>query len=248
MKFNTIEGKYWDTLGEYNYMFLPPPFAFDGKKAPGLVLAEVAMETGFPFNYNGKGVMDRASHHEKEKGYDLDHCYLVAINLEKFKGKPSLQNESYTMALYGKGADNKVNGHHMECFPFVKLSDHYAEWKQGQRDVKFEALDFLNNYDLGTTRLNFSGTSVNAHVTSETVKHRRGNIKIFWRNNNPKITIVRYGYASQHDDFMKEVSPDYTDMKISEWKGENGGAQPNGFCFEVDDQDTAFKYWEEFHN
>lgn len=244
---NRFEGKYWDSLGEYTYMFMPEGYDFDGETPPGFILYEMTKEYGHVGEYHGKAVDDRASHHVDGKDYDLNRCYLTSINLEKFKRDRRAQDESARFALWGKGKDNVNYGNHMECFPYVKLVDHYAEWKQGQRDVKFEAVDFINNYELGT-KWNNGGTSVNAHVTSETVKHRRGNIKIFWRNDNPKITVVRLGYAQDHDNFMKEVSLEYKGVKINEWRGEKGGAQPTGFCFEVDDQDTAFKYWDEFHN
>lgn len=245
-----FEGAYWNSLGEYNYTFMPEGYDFDGVTLPGLILAEVTKEYGYPNEYHGKAVYDRASHHVNDKNYDINRCYLTAINLEKFKKDRRLQSESQNFALYGKGKDNIKDGHHMECFPYVKLVDHYAEWKASQRDIQEEWLEFLTNYDRPRNTSCY-GTSDTCYVYSaRRSKTQIGTIGVVWFKNNPKITIVRKGYENEEEqNSLAGLIPTYESMGYTcvPWKGEGGKAKPNGFCFEVDDQDTAYELFADFH-
>lgn len=99
--------------------------------------------------YIGKGNGDRCLAHLKDKGYSLEHCYIVARNLEKFSGKKDGESfllESFLIATEMPEA-NSVSGHYKECFIMKPLSSMFSEFQSDQYD-NFENLPewFVLNY------------------------------------------------------------------------------------------------------
>jgi hypothetical protein len=99
--------------------------------------------------YIGKGNGDRCLAHLNDKGYSIEHCYIVARNLEKFNGKKDGESfllESYLIANEMPEA-NSVSGHYKECFIMKPLSSMFSEFQSDQYD-NFENLPewFMLNY------------------------------------------------------------------------------------------------------
>ena len=99
--------EFFDTLGLYVYEYLDEE---------GQIL------------YIGKGIGDRCLHHIDDKGYDIEHCYIVASNLEKFESKPSLLLESFLIKTRTP-RDNLVSGHYTECFTMARVVSLFSDRK-----------------------------------------------------------------------------------------------------------------------
>jgi hypothetical protein len=99
IKLKDAPASFWRTLGMYVYKYID------------LDTQEV--------KYIGKGVGDRCTAHLSSKGYNEEECYIVARNLEKFKGDDlSFMLESYlisTTNIVVEG-DNLVKGRNHICF------------------------------------------------------------------------------------------------------------------------------------
>jgi hypothetical protein len=129
-----IPQEFFDTLGQYVYCF----------GDPNLILS-----TGEKPVYVGKGNKNRCISHIKSKDYDLDNCYIIARNLERFEDKQDFQSfllESFCINFF-KPVDNVVSGHYKECFVMAKLSDLFDEYKNNLHD-NFEKLPdwYIENY------------------------------------------------------------------------------------------------------
>lgn len=118
---------FFDTLGEYVYCYTK-----DG-----------TYQNAY---YKGKGVGDRCVHHVKEKGYDQSDCYIIASNLEVFKSeKPNVLLESW-LIWENDPQDNRVSGHHKECFIMKNLNFLRDEYDSSQRDLYQETDDLRNQF------------------------------------------------------------------------------------------------------
>jgi hypothetical protein len=120
--------EFFETLGQYVYKYI---------------------DTEGKLLYIGKGNGDRCLAHLKDKGYSIEHCYIVARNLEKFNGKKDGESfllESYLISTEMPEA-NSVSGHYKECFIMKPLSSMFSEFQSDQYD-NFENLPewFMLNY------------------------------------------------------------------------------------------------------
>jgi hypothetical protein len=120
--------EFFATLGQYVYKYI---------------------DTKGKLLYVGKGNGDRCLAHLEDKGYSIEHCYIVARNLEKFNGKKDGESfllESYLIANEMPEA-NSVSGHYKECFIMKPLSSMFSEFQSDQYD-NFENLPewFMLNY------------------------------------------------------------------------------------------------------
>ena len=127
-------GEFFATLGQYVYQY---------KDERGVY-------------YTGKGNGDRCYAHVAEKGFDPEHCYIVARNLERFEDKKDWQSfllESYLIATLNPDG-NSVSGHYKECFVMANLSEIFGKFQSDQHDM-FESLPtwYEDNYDIFRNRL-----------------------------------------------------------------------------------------------
>jgi len=105
--------------------------------------------------YKGKGVDGRCTDHVRDKGYDINDCYIVARNLEKFRRKsPSFLLESW-LIWENDPQDNRVSGHYKECFIMQSLNFLRDEFDASQRDLYTETEEIRRRFpdDLSATRL-----------------------------------------------------------------------------------------------
>jgi len=128
-------GEFFLTLGQYVYQY---------KDEEDLVY------------YTGKGNGDRCWAHVVDKGFDPNHCYIIAKNLEKFEDKKDWQSfllESYLIATLNPDG-NSVSGHYKDCFVMTSLSSMFSNFKSDQYDM-FETLPdwYIENYDTFRGRL-----------------------------------------------------------------------------------------------
>lgn len=128
-RFDSVPMAFWETLGQYVYGYMEQD----------------------KFVYIGKGNKNRALSHVKTKNYDTDNLYIIARNLENFRGdKDDLQSfilESFLIAT-NDPRDNSVAGHYKECFVMAKFSELFEEFKKDQHD-NFETMPdwFTDNYE-----------------------------------------------------------------------------------------------------
>lgn len=122
-------GEFFATLGQYVYKYI---------NDDGEIL------------YTGKGNGDRCWAHVIEKGFNPEHCYIVAKNLEKFDLKrdgASFVIESFL--IFNENPENNiVSGHYKECFIMAKLSEYFGKYQAEQLD-QFQSLPdwYVENYD-----------------------------------------------------------------------------------------------------
>lgn len=190
--------EFFETLGQYIYQYVDN----------GKVL------------YIGKGVGDRCLAHLKDKGYDIDHCYIVARNLEKFKDKPSLLLESYLINLQNP-FDNIVAGHYKECFELASLSSMFSDFKSDQFD-NFEKFPdwYVDNYQSV-----FKGCIAKIEIRSSsilTISAPRNSMYMMWYW-SPSEEIIKVTFEiNQGDDQKLEIIKN----KMFDWLSINGYNEP----------------------
>jgi hypothetical protein len=126
--------EFFDTLGTYVYQYVDP-------------------ETNEPY-YVGKGRGDRCIQHVRDKGYDSSHCYLVAVNLERFSEENpdaiAFAIESFIISQ-NPNLDNKVSGHYKECFTMpINVENVFANYvssKTTGRDHLNQTLEEYPDFD-----------------------------------------------------------------------------------------------------
>ena len=177
--------EFLDTLGQYVYKYIDDE---------GNVL------------YIGKGRGNRCLWHLEDKGYELDHCYIVARNLEAFENKVDWQSfllESW-LIITEKPFDNSVSGHYKECFVMTSLSSLFTDWKNDQCD-NFESFPewYNENYDRLRGRLRVVQiSSNNMYIESNT----RNSINMKWYVSNTTDPIkVMFETYTKDDEAKNEL-------------------------------------------
>lgn len=167
----TIE--FFATLGQYVYQYIDS----NGK-----------------VYYTGKGNGDRCYAHVADKGFDPEHCHIVARNLEKFEQKKDWQSfllESYLISTLNPDG-NSVSGHYKECFVMASLSSMFTTYKSEQYDM-FETFPqwYVDNYDVFRGKLR--EVKLNA-TTAFFLSNARSKMYMMWwwnpENSDPtKVTF-----------------------------------------------------------
>jgi hypothetical protein len=133
-----VPGEFYRTLGQYVYGYQD--------------------EFG-NWKYIGKGNFNRVESHIKTKEFNLDDCWIIAKNLEKFDFKNKDDGESFLLESFlinfFNPNFNSVSGHYKDCFVMAKFSELFAQYKAAQFD-NFESLPnwYVDNYDVFKGRLN----------------------------------------------------------------------------------------------
>lgn len=133
-----VPGEFYKSLGQYVYGFL---------------------DENNNWKYIGKGNFNRLESHIKTKDFDLEDCWIIARNLERFDFKNKDDGESFLLESFMidflKPSFNSVSGHYKDCFVMAKFSELFAQYKAAQFD-NFEALPnwYVDNYGVFKGRLN----------------------------------------------------------------------------------------------
>lgn len=201
--------------------------------------------------YVGKGRGNRCLWHLEDKGYKLEHCYIVARNLEAFENKTDWQSfllESWLIATEAP-RDNSVSGHYKECFVMASLSSMFSDFKNDQYD-NFEAFPdwYVENYEQlrGKIRV-IQITAGNWYFESGT----RGGIKMMWYwypNSNDPIKVTFETFATEDDKI------DHYKKQLTEWLKTCGikKVMPDGkkqkLACSVSDVDALITLFKEFNS
>jgi hypothetical protein len=168
--------------------------------------------------YTGKGNGDRCLSHVKDKDFDMNECYIIARNLEKFENKKDWQSFLLESFLISKDNPdvNSVSGHYKECFVQSKLLDICAEWQNNQYD-NFEKFPdwYIKHYD--TFRGKVRELKINQTTTFLISNARNATYLMFWwypnLNNSIKVTFE----INQSDDRLET-----TKESLIKWLGSIG--------------------------
>lgn len=194
-----ISNAFLETLGQYVYKYVDDE---------GRLL------------YVGKGRGNRCLWHLEHKNYKIEHCFIVARNLERFEDKKDWQSfllESFLIASESP-VDNSVSGHYKECFVMTSLSSMFGEYISDQYDNFAKFPDwYIENYDIfrGKMRV-IQVTSGNTFFESGT----RNSIKMMWYwtpdEDEVKVTFEVLAFADEDEKIENLKS------KITTWLGKNG--------------------------
>ncbi len=191
-------GEFFATLGQYVYQYID--------------------EQGIVY-YTGKGNGDRCYAHVIEKGFNPDHCRIVARNLERFEDKKDWQSfllESYLIATLNPDG-NSVSGHYKECFVMASLSSMFTTFKSDQYDM-FEALPswYVENYD--TFRGRLREVNLNATTAFFLSNARNKMYMMWWWNPNSEEPVkVTFEINLPDGDTLKGQK-----STMKKWLKENG--------------------------
>ena len=121
---------FFETLGQYVYAYIDPKTS--------------------EWYYVGKANNARCWDHVIEKGFDPEHCHIVAKNLENFAEKDDWQSfllESYLITNLNP-KKNTQSGHYKECFEMATLSSMFSDFQAAQHD-NFESFPdwYIENYE-----------------------------------------------------------------------------------------------------
>ena len=198
--------------------------------------------------YEGKGGDGPTGHnrcldHIKNKGYDINDCYIVARNLEKFRRKsPSFLLESW-LIWENDPEDNRVSGHYKECFIMANLSGLFSGYVDSQRDMfdEMAKLKEENNHLFGKGRIGES-RSVGNNYKFQT--NMRDNLYYGFKVQTSEPFIECYlkaGKESAWDSLLEnapEMLPEYTLDSTS---------VKNEIRFVVETMEEALDLWEQFY-
>ena len=200
--------------------------------------------------YVGKGRGNRCLWHLEDKGYKMEHCYIVARNLEAFENKHDWQSfllESWLIATEAP-FDNSVSGHYKECFVMASLSSMFADWNSEQHD-NFESFPswYVENYEQlrGKIRI-VQITSNNMYIESS--MRNSMNMKWYWTEGAEtiKVTFEACHKESDKNEFLKG--------KLIEWLKTLGykKTMPDGkkekLAVECTDIDAVLALFSEFNS
>lgn len=230
-----IPQDFFESLGQYVYCFGDPTLTNDERPV-----------------YVGKGNKNRCISHIKSKDYDLNNCYIIARNLERFEDKQDFQSfllESFLIS-YFKPIDNSVSGHYKECFVMAKLSDLFDEYKSNLND-NFEKLPdwYIENY-----------SKLKGKINTLTIKS--DNLFLLSPMNN-SLQMCWYWYANSENKpltvkFLNLVKDDDTkyqekQMHIQKFVESNGynpkdlrAEGKNGLMLDVNDINEAINLLDNF--
>jgi len=224
---------FFESLGQYVYEYIEP-------------------ETRKPY-YTGKGRLDRCWAHVVEKGFDPDHCFIVAKNLEKFEDKKDWQSfllESYLINLH-EPQSNSVSGHYKECFVMASLSSLFTEFESEQHD-NFEKLPdwYIDNYDAFRNRLREIRINSTATFMLSAV-NRQLYCSFTWYPTSPDDIRMSFEVAPLSD---KEKLESYKKNLVKWLKSEGYTATPEGsgdvgnrkFSVAVSSIDDIIGLWRNF--
>lgn len=216
--------EFMKTLGQYVYMF-----ERDGVR-----------------KYGGKGVGNRCLDHIKEKGYRVEDCIIVARNLENFnldrKDAASIILESFFI-WQNDFEDNKVSGHHKECFIMANLSGLFSGYVDSQRDMfdEMAKLKSHNNHLFGKGRIGES-KSVGNNYKFQT--NMRDNLYYGFKVQTTEPFIECYLKASKESawDSLLENAP----KMLPEYTLDSTSVK-NEIRFVVETMQEALDLWEQFY-
>lgn len=225
---NKPSGEFFATLGQYVYLYMTP----DGEK-----------------QYVGKGNGDRCWSHVETKGFNPEHCFIVARNLEAFEDKQDWQSfllESYLIQKY-QPSHNSVAGHYKENFEMASLSSMFQEFTANQHD-NFECLPewYVENYDVFRGRLReLKITSGNTFVLSNA---RAATYMMFYVDPTAQDDTIKVTFeVNQNDDKLE-----HTKAQLAEWLESEGYTEvfPDGkkqkFAVMADGVEAVIKLFDAF--
>ena len=225
---NKPSGEVFASLGQYVYLYMTP----DGEK-----------------QYVGKGNGDRCWSHVDTKGFNPEHCFIVARNLEAFEDKQDWQSfllESYLIQKY-QPSHNSVAGHYKENFEMASLSSMFQEFTANQHD-NFECLPewYVENYDVFRGRLReLKITSGNTFVLSNA---RAATYMMFYVDPTAQDDTIKVTFeVNQNDDKLE-----HTKAQLAEWLESEGYTEvlPDGkkqkFAVMADGVEAVIKLFDAF--
>lgn len=225
---NKPSGEFFASLGQYVYLYMTP----DGEK-----------------QYVGKGNGDRCWSHVDTKGFNPEHCFIVARNLEAFEDKQDWQSfllESYLIQKY-QPSHNSVAGHYKENFEMASLSSMFQEFTANQHD-NFECLPewYVENYDVFRGRLReLKITSGNTFVLSNA---RAATYMMFYVDPTAQDDTIKVTFeVNQNDDKLE-----HTKAQLAEWLESEGYTEvlPDGkkqkFAVMADGVEAVIKLFDAF--
>jgi hypothetical protein len=191
-------GEFFARLGQYVYQYIDP-------------------ETKTSY-YTGKGNGDRCWAHVADKGFDPEHCHIVARNLEKFEDKKDWQSfllESYLIVTENPDG-NTVAGHYKDCFVMASLSSMFSDYQSEQHDM-FETLPewYVENYDVFRNRLR--EVKLNA-TTAFFLSNARSGMYMMWYWNTTDDPVKITFEINLPDGDKLEVQK----KTLAKWLKENG--------------------------
>lgn len=192
--------------------------------------------------YKGKGVGDRCTHHvkDKDKDYDINDCYIVARNLEKFRKKsPSFLLESFLIWDHDP-QDNKVSGHYKECFIMKNLSFLLDEYDASQRDLWKETDELRNAYP----------EAFNGKLGRTETKKSISRIETGWKDSLQfsiilKTSSDKYGCLIGWKGAEEKFIPKQEHFK-KEYPELNAELTSTTIEWDVDTADEAIEFWNSF--
>lgn len=225
--------EFFETLGQYVYCYRGP----DGLLKPLRVGKE---------NYMGKGVGDRCLHHIKDKGYDIEDCFIVARNLERFnldKKDASFVLESFLISAYAP-KDNSVSGHYKECFVMSSLSFLFENYQQGQRNMFQEMTELVSsNPEAFNGKIAFSETRGSSfYLETDNKNPLQAYLGLKVQTGEPQITMILKTnsdalYANLCNKMMENLGDRYE---------LNTSGPKNQISFPVETMEDAIEMWQSF--
>ena len=220
--------QFFDTLGQYVYQYIDS----EGK-----------------VYYVGKGNGDRCTSHVLDKGFNLDECYIIARNLEKFENKKDWQSfllESYLISTINPDG-NSVSGHYKECFTMASLSSMFAEFKNDQYDMFSQFPDwYIENYS------SFAGKIREIRINSSTAffqSNSRNKMYMMWSwsaNNEDPIKVTFEISLPEGQTLLNQQKTLQTWLKANGYNKFHEDGKVQKFAIFVDDTESLVNLFNEF--
>ena len=214
-------GEFFRTLGQYVYGYKDP----DSDE----------------WIYIGKGNGDRCWFSGASRGYDPEHCFIIATNLERFD-KSDWQSFILESYLISKKTprDNTVSGHYKDCFIMKSLSSLFSAHINEQRDMFMELVELVdNNKKVFEGRVGLTESRQSSYyIESRMRENIYLGIKVDLSNLRISLKCNKGG-----EDFRK--------MKRglqSILEGRKLQEGSNTVSFFVDTMEEVLQFWTEFHS